>query len=216
MIGENDSPARQVLGIMQDLAQRGLNTGSAGNASIRIDPHSFLITPSGVVPQHLRESQLCAVTLGSGGTVPAGVSSEWRMHHDIYTARPDARAIVHTHSVHAAALSCLRKPIPAFHYMVAKAGGDSIACAPYATFGSQELSDHALEALHNRRACLLANHGVVALGASAAEAMDLAIEVEHLAQQYLIALRAGAPIILGAEEMQAVIEKFRHYGQGYD
>ena len=122
--------------------------------------------------------------------------------------------MIHTHSTHATALACLRQGIPAFHYMVAMAGGQDIRCAPYALFGSQELSDGALSALHDRRACLLANHGVIALGTDLARALSLAVEVESLAEQYMLALSAGIPVLLNDGEMSVVMERFKTYGQG--
>ena len=146
----------------------------------------------------------------TGGREP---SSEWRFHLDIHRARPDLAAIVHTHSPSATALACHGRGIPPFHYMVAAAGGADIRCAPYATFGTQELSDHALAAMAGRKACLLAHHGVIACEASLAQALALAIEVEHLARMYLAALALGEPPRLGAEEMARVLAKFEHYGQ---
>jgi len=134
------------------------------------------------------------------------------MHTMIMKHRPDVSAIVHTHSRHATALACTGRPIPAFHYMVAVAGGEDIRCAPYASFGSQALSDHAVAALDGRKACLLANHGVIALGASVEAAFKLAGEVENLAAQYCQALAIGDVRILGQAEMREVIEKFRTYG----
>jgi L-fuculose-phosphate aldolase len=149
------------------------------------------------------------------GTVPAGKrepSSEWRFHRDILATRPDVGAVVHTHAMFATTLSCLRRGIPAFHYMVAMAGGDSIRCAPYATFGTQALSDHAVKALKGRKACLLANHGMIAVGGTLAEAMALAVEVETLAAQYWRALQVGKPILLPKAEMRRVLAKFATYG----
>jgi L-fuculose-phosphate aldolase len=140
-------------------------------------------------------------------------SSEWRFHRDILLARPDAGAIVHTHSRYATALACTGQGIPAFHYMVAVAGGSDIRCAPYATFGTQSLSDHAIKALEGRRACLLANHGVITLGADAETALSLASEVENLAAQYCTALSAGALSLLAQSEMASVLEKFKTYGR---
>ena len=136
-------------------------------------------------------------------------SSEWRMHQDIYLARPDVGAIAHTHSNYATALACVGRSIPAFHYMVAVAGGDSIRCAPYATFGTQALSNHAVRALENRQACLLANHGVVAVGANPLSAAKLALEVEQLASQYCIALQLREPGMLSGAEMREVMEKLK-------
>ena len=139
-------------------------------------------------------------------------SSEWRFHRDILAARSDVSAVVHTHGMLATSLACLHKGIPAFHYMVAAAGGDSIRCAPYATFGTQELSDHALAALKDRRACLLANHGLIATGASLVAALALAVEVEALAGMYLKVLSVGEPELLSGAEMARVIDLFRTYG----
>jgi L-fuculose-phosphate aldolase len=140
-------------------------------------------------------------------------SSEWRFHRDIYRARSDAGAIVHTHAPFATSLACLQRGIPAFHYMVAVAGGDDIRCAPYATFGTQALSDHAVAALEGRRACLLANHGMIAIGASLGAALALAVEVETLAEMYWRAQQLGEPVLLSAAEMKVVVAKFRTYGQ---
>ncbi|MEK9825920.1 MAG: class II aldolase/adducin family protein, partial [Methylotenera sp.] len=139
-------------------------------------------------------------------------SSEWRFHLDILQNKPQTNAVVHTHSMFATTLSTLRKGIPAFHYMVAVAGGEDIRCAPYALFGSQLLSDHALAALSNRQACLLANHGMIAIGDSLDKATAIALEVETLAQQYLNALQVGEPHLLSHEEMREVIDKFKGYG----
>jgi L-fuculose-phosphate aldolase len=150
------------------------------------------------------------------GTVPGRQlrpSSEWRVHRDIYAARPEACAVVHVHSPYATALACARRAIPAFHYMVAVAGGDSIRCAPYATFGTQALSDHALRALDGRRACLLANHGMLAVGDSVDGALALATEVEFLARQYVLSLQIGGAVRLTRAEMRAVQEKFKSYGR---
>ena len=140
-------------------------------------------------------------------------SSEWRIHRDIYRARPDTAAIVHTHAPFATSLACLNRGIPAFHYMVAVAGGKDIRCAPYATFGTQALSDHAVAALDGRKACLLANHGMIAIGAALPAALALAVEVETLAEMYWRALQLGEPVVLSDAEMDLVIAKFRTYGQ---
>jgi len=190
----------------------GINQGSAGNISVRVDG-GLLITPSGMPYDTLSPDDI--VFMAADGVVPAGQrnpSSEWRFHLDILNARGDAGAVVHTHAMFATSLACLHREIPSFHYMVAVAGGDSIRCAPYATFGTQALSDHALEALRDRRACLLANHGMIALGDTLPKALALAVEVETLAAQYWHALQAGEPVLLPADEMQRVLEKFRTYG----
>lgn len=189
-----------------------LSPGSSGNLSAR-DGDGFWITPSGVPWPELRREQFVFMDMAGGWSGEWKPSSEWRFHLDIYRARPDAGGICHTHSLHATALGCRREGIPAFHYMVAVAGGPDIRCAPYRTFGTQALSDVALTALADRRACLLANHGVIALGATVQSALALAQEVEVLAQQYILARSLGAPAILPPAEMALVLEKFTTYGQ---
>ena len=198
---------------MQRIAAAGLSAGTSGNASART-PEGMLITPSGVEPARLHAGSQVHMRLD--GTVIDGAlepSSEWRMHAAIYAAHRDAGAIVHCHSRHATALACCSRDIPAFHYMVAVAGGDSIRCAPYALFGSEELARHAVAALENRRACLLGNHGQIATGRTIDAALSLAIEVEELAAQYLLALSAGTPRILDVQEMADVLQRFAGYGQ---
>jgi len=190
----------------------GINRGKSGNVSARLDD-GFLVTPSGLPYDETTPADIVAMSLDGevrGTRVP---SSEWRFHRDIYRARPDAHAIVHTHAPFATSLACLHRGIPAFHYMVAIAGGSDIRCAPYATFGTQELSDHAVSALAGRKACLLANHGMIALGESLAKALALAVEVETLAEMYWRALQVGEPRLLPAEEMAVVLAKFATYGQ---
>jgi L-fuculose-phosphate aldolase len=193
----------------------GLNKGSSGNVSVRLHD-GFLITPSGLPNEALQPEQMVAVDMEgqSGGSLKP--SSEWRIHRDIYRARPEVQAVVHAHSPHAVSLSCLRRDIPAFHYMVAAAGGKDIRCAGYATFGTQALSDWVLAALQNRRACLMANHGLVAIGASLDAALALAVEVEELCAQYWRAKLVGEPVLLSDAEMDEVLERFRHYGQRGD
>ncbi len=193
------------------LAQRGLTHGTSGNVSVRRDHETFFISPTGVPYEQLDDIPVMDFTgRWYGHRRP---SSEWRFHRDILKARPDVNAIVHTHSKYAVALACTGQGIPAFHYMVAVAGGADIRCAPYATFGSQALSDRAVEALKDRRACLLANHGVIATGPDLSSALRLAGEVENLAAQYCAALAAGKPEILGEDEMTRVLELFRSYGR---
>ncbi|MGE0486692.1 MAG: class II aldolase/adducin family protein [Gammaproteobacteria bacterium] len=208
-------PRDALAGTMRRLVALGLNRGTAGNASVRT-ADGLLITPSGLKPEALAAAAMVALdTDGAPRETAARPSSEWRFHRDIYVARPEVAAIVHVHSSHAAALSCLRQDIPSFHYMVARAGGADIRCGAYAAFGTQALSDAAVAALAGRRACLLANHGQIALGRSLEEAVDLAVEVEELAHQYLLARQLGEPVLLSAVEMDVVIEKFKHYGARY-
>jgi L-fuculose-phosphate aldolase len=190
----------------------GLNQGASGNVSTR-SPGGFLITPSGRDMSALAAADMVPVDMD--GAAPEGMkpSSEWRFHRDIYAAFAEAGAIVHAHSPFAVALACLRRDIPAFHYMVAMAGGADIRCARYATFGTQALSDAVLEALRDRRACLMANHGLLAWGGDLADALALAVEVEALSGQYLRCLQAGGPVLLSGVEMDAAIERFRDYGR---
>jgi L-fuculose-phosphate aldolase len=195
---------------------RGINRGKSGNVSARwlgTGYAGFLITPTGLPYERTTPDDIVAMTLDGEARGTRLPSSEWRFHRDIYAARPDANAVVHTHAPFATTLACLHRGIPAFHYMVAVAGGSDIRCAPYATFGTQQLSDHALAALDGRRACLLANHGMIAIGTSLDAALALAVEVETLAEMYWRALQVGDPVPLPDAEMGVVLEKFRGYGQ---
>jgi L-fuculose-phosphate aldolase len=203
---------REVLETVGWLVERRLYTGTSGNVSCRI-AGGFVVTPTGIACDALAAADMVAVD--GDGHVPGKVlpSSEWRLHRDIYRGRPEVGAVVHTHSPFATALSCLRRPIPAFHYMIAKTGGAQLRCARYATYGTEALSKNALAALAGRRACLLANHGVVALGADLTAARLLAEEIELLALQYIVARAAGSPAILPAAEMARVAQKFAGYGQ---
>jgi L-fuculose-phosphate aldolase len=203
-----------VLEAARGMNARGLNRGRSGNVSARV-PEGMLLTPSALPYETLEPGGLA--TLGMDGrVVEAGAgppSTEWQLHAAILGARPDVGAVLHAHPIHATALACLRREIPPFHYMVAVAGGDSIPCAPYATFGTPELAERALEALEGRRACLLANHGIVTVGESPAAALELAVEVETLASQYLAALQVGPPVLLTPAEMAEVHARFRGYGR---
>jgi L-fuculose-phosphate aldolase len=202
-----------LLSTYAELINRGLSQGTAGNCSVRCpQPSTFLVTPSGMASQTMTPESMVLMDINGEVLSEGRPSSEWRFHRDILQARPDVGAIVHTHSVAATALACLHQGIPAFHYMVAVAGGSDIRCAPYALFGTQELSDAALEALQGRKACLLANHGVIALGKNLGQALALAQEVETLAQQYLAAKQFGQPVVLSDAQMQQVFRQFRDYG----
>ncbi len=196
------------------LEARGLNSGTAGNLSVRV-PGGFLVTPSGVKPARLTPEGIVAMSdAGQPADTAQRPSSEWRFHRDIYARRADANAVVHVHSPYATAIACQRRDIPGFHYMIAKAGGGSIRCAGYATFGTQALSDAALLALEGRRACLLANHGMIALGATLERALDLTIEVEELARQFALASMCGEPVLLSPGELEQALERFKTYGAG--
>lgn len=202
-----------LVAVMQRLEHDGLNRAAAGNTSLRTQ-RGMLITPTGVVPALLAPSTMVEMSL-AGDTLDEfwRPSSEWRFHRDLYVHRPEVNAIVHVHSPYATALACTRRGIPPFHYMVAAAGGVDIRCAPYATFGTQGLSDHALAALRERRACLLSNHGLIALGPDLDRARRMAVEVEELARQYLLAEQTGQLVLLNEAEMNDAIAMFATYGQ---
>ncbi len=197
---------QELLSAALAMHRQGLNVGTAGNFSARLRD-GFVITPSGLPYPGLAVADLVEVGWDGRPRGRRAPSSEWRMHLAIYQARADAGAIAHAHSPFATSLACLRRPIPAFHYYVALAGGDDIRCAPYATYGSAELAAHAVEALRGRRACLLANHGMIAIGAGSGAALALAIEVENLAAQYWRTLAVGEPAILDPAEIARVREK---------
>ncbi len=197
----------------------GINRGKSGNVSARLRHDGFdgfLVTPTGLPYDVTGPPDIVPMTLDGHARGSRLPSSEWRFHRDIYRARPVVTAVVHTHQPFASSLACLHRGIPAFHYMVAVAGGKDIRCAPYATFGTQALSDHATAALEGRRACLLANHGMIAVGATLAAALGLAVEVETLAEMYWRALQIGQPELLPDAEMDVVLEKFSTYGQPRD
>lgn len=215
MTDEAGKRERIVEGMVK-LDALALNRGSAGNLSLRhaIDQQDgMLITPTGMGADDLRPQDI--VWLGFDGTLRGDwkPSSEWHFHQALYRFRPDLQAVVHTHSPHATALACLRLELPAFHYMVAVAGGDSVRCTPYHTFGTEALSQAVAAAMIDRNACLMANHGLVAAGATLAQAMKITIEIESLCGAYLQALAVGKPAILSAAQMAEVIEKFKHYGR---
>ena len=205
----------EIVRIAQAMDRAGFAPTKSGNVSARWD-NGILITPSGLPYAVMTPDDLVALDLD--GSVRAGArqpSSEWPLHTSIYQARPDAQAIVHTHSPRATALACTRNGIPAFHYMVAFCGGPDVRCAEYATFGTQALADNAVAALKGRKAALLASHGVIALGATLEGAYAIASEVENLASQYLHILAAGLePVLLDEPEMARVAERFSKYGKG--
>lgn len=193
------------------LAARGLTHGKSGNVSARWGD-GFLVTPSGFPYEEMTAADVVAMTHDGRATGRHEPSSEWRFHASIYLARPEAGAVVHCHSPAATALSCHRRGIPAFHYMVAVAGGTDVRCAPYATFGTEELAALAVTALTGRRGCLLANHGQITLGAELGAALRLAGEIENLCDQYLRALAVGEPVVLSDAAMAEVLAKFETYG----
>ncbi|MDR1274795.1 MAG: class II aldolase/adducin family protein [Candidatus Accumulibacter sp.] len=216
---------RRLIDTARRMESRGLSAGTSGNLSVRAEydgKRGYLITPTGMPYDALTPGDIVFMALPDDAPDPLltdapknsrAPSSEWRFHHDIYTRRPEAGAVLHAHSPFAVSLACLRRDIPPFHYMIARFGGDSVRCARYATFGTQALSDAALQALEGRNACLLANHGLLVHGRDLAQAFDLGVELETLCEQYWRACQVGEPILLGAEEMRTVLEKFGAYGQ---
>jgi L-fuculose-phosphate aldolase len=205
-----------LLTIAQKLAELGLNKGTSGNCSVRLE-EAFLVTPSGMSVVEMMPNSMVEMTFEGVAEPNKKPSSEWRFHRDILQQRPEINAVIHMHSMFATTLACLHLDIPPFHYMIAVAGGDTIRCAPYALFGSQALSDHALTALHERKACLLGNHGMIALGQDLDDALAVAIEVENLCEQYWRILQVtganASPPLLNETEMHEVFQQFKGYGK---
>jgi L-fuculose-phosphate aldolase len=203
----------ELVATARRMSELGLAPGTTGNVSVRTG-RGFVVTPSGMAYDQLRGEDAVAIDLD--GTIRPGQrapSTEWRLHRDVLAARPDVGAIVHTHSLFCTSVSCLRRPIPAIHYMVILAGGDEIPCADYATFGTAELAAAVVRALGGGRACLMANHGMVALGDSLSAALKLAADVETLAAQYWHAMQIGQPHVLPSDELDRVRAQFAGYGQ---
>ena len=190
----------------------GLNKGTSGNVSVR-HGEGFYITPTGMPYDRLVADDIPLMALDGSHIGARKPSSEWRFHRDLYAARPEVGAVLHAHSPFAVSLACLRRDIPPFHYMIARFGGDTVRCADYALFGSQALSDAALLAMLDRKACLLANHGLLVAGRDLDEALALAIELEELCEQYWRACQLGAPVLLSVTELAEVLVKFSGYGQ---
>ncbi|MCJ2058842.1 class II aldolase/adducin family protein [Methylobacterium sp. J-048] len=200
-----------VVAAARDLDAQGLNRGTSGNVSVRFRD-GILITPSGLPTARMDPDDI--VPLAFDGTHPAGLkpSSEWRFHRDILAARLEIGAVVHAHPIHCTAFALCGREIPAVHYMIAAFGGPNVRCAPYASYGTAELSELALAALKDRNVCLLANHGMIAAGESLGKALWLAVELETLCWQYAVALQVGAPNILSDHEINSTVERFRGYG----
>jgi L-fuculose-phosphate aldolase len=211
--------SREELGLRQlvvatalAMSRSGLSPGRSGNVSARF-ADGMLITPTGLAYEDISPKDV--VFVAGDGSVPGkqrAPSSEWQFHLAAYKARPDMNAVVHTHSLHAVVLACAGRSIPAFHYMVAVAGNSDIPVLPYATFGSELLANNVARGLADRNACLMAHHGAIALGRTLPDALELAHEVEVLAEQYTKVLALGPPAVLPEEEMQIVLEKFKDYG----
>lgn len=200
----------QLIETSRRLVSDGINRGTSGNVSLRIG-QGFLITPSGIEPNLMSADDICL--LGKAGNLIEGrkPSSEWRMHRDVYLARPDIHAVVHTHSTFATTIACMEQDVPPFHYMIAVTGGNTIPCAPYALFGSQELSDAAVAALGKGYACLLAHHGMLAAGYSLDHALAVTIEAESLCEQYWRLLQTSKVPLLNDAQMAAVHDRFKDY-----
>ena len=209
---------KEVIEFAKKLNSTNLSPLRSGNISVRTTQNGkdgFYITPSGIKYQTLKEGDIVFVS-SNGEYNKEGLqpSSEWKFHKDIYLKKSEAKAIVHAHSPHATAVSAHNKDIPAFHYMIALAGGDNIKCAKYGTFGTQELSDNIIAALENRKACLMSNHGQVAFGDSLNSAFELAEELENICHQYINAIKLGKPKILSSSEMNLILEKLKNYKKG--
>ena len=209
-----DQELRQaMINVSNAMIDRGINQGTAGNISVRVKD-GFLITPSGVPYDEMMPQDIVLMHLDASHDGARKPSTEWRFHRDIMAKKPEVGAVIHLHSRFCTSLSMLRREIPAVHYMIAAAGGPTIPCVPYVTWGTQELADYILDALKNRLACLLANHGMVCVGPDLKKAAWLAVEVEALAAQYWQACQIGEPHVLPDDEIARVIEKFKSYGQG--
>lgn len=201
----------QLLKISKQLVVSGLNQGTSGNASVR-NGDGFIITPSGMSVEAMSATSMVQMQFDGSFESNKKPSSEWRFHRDILQSRPEINAVIHTHSMFATTLACLNLDIPPFHYMIAVTGGDTIRCAPYALFGSQALSTLALVALVDRKACLLGNHGMIALGRDLDDAFAVTVEVENLCEQYWRALQIAEPQVLNEAQMQEVFKQFKGYG----
>ncbi|VYT85405.1 L-fuculose-phosphate aldolase [Metakosakonia massiliensis] len=209
---ERSQIAQEIIETCLEMTRLGLNQGTAGNISVRYQD-GMLITPTGVPYEKLTESQIVFVDAQGRHEEGKLPSSEWRFHQAVYQARSDARAVVHNHAVHATAVSILNRAIPAIHYMIAAAGGNSIPCAPYATFGSKALSEHVAATIRDRKAILLQHHGMITCESTLEKALWLAQEVEVLAKLYLTTLAVVDPVpVLSDEEIAVVMEKFKNYG----
>jgi L-fuculose-phosphate aldolase len=210
----NDAALRiEIVETARAMSASGLSPGRSGNVSARV-ADGMLITPSGLAYDVMAPGDIVQVAAdGSVGPGQRAPSTEWHFHLAAYRARPDMNALVHTHSLHATVLACSGRSIPPFHYMVAIAGGSDIPLVPYATFGTPELASHVADGLRARKACLMAHHGQVAMGTTPAAALELAHEVEVLAEQYFKVLQLGPPQLLPEAEMAVVLEKFKNYGR---
>ena len=217
---KNLDQRNQIIEYCLKLNSTNLSPLRSGNISIRTkedEKDGYLITPSGKKYETLKPEDIVFMSLNEDAENEGSSnkpSSEWRFHRDIYSNKKEAQAIVHAHSPHATAVSSHGKTIPPFHYMIALAGGEDIKCAEYATFGTEELSRNVINALQERSACLMSNHGQVAFGKNLEDAFELAQEIENICHQYIIALKLGQPKILSFEEMKKVLDKAKNYKKG--
>ena len=212
MAATGEEAVRQaIIGACLGMNTNGINQGTAGNISVRWE-NGLLITPSGLPYDEMKIDDIVFMNMDGSYEHRLAASSEWRIHRDILQERVDVSAVVHAHPVHATAFAICGMEVPAVHYMIAAAGGPSIRCAPYAPYGTEELSRAVLKALSGRACALLANHGMVATGHDLRAAMWLAVEVETLCKQYAVALQIGTPRALADDEIERTIEKFKEYG----
>ena len=213
--GDEGALRQSIVDACRRMNALGINQGTSGNISVRWRD-GLLITPSGLPYERMTKSDIVPMKLDGSCEHRLKPSSEWRFHCDIMNARSDVAAIVHAHPIYATAFAICRKEIPAVHYMIAAAGGPTIRCGAYASYGTDELSEIAVAALEGRNACLLANHGMIALGSDLDKAMWLAVEVETLCKQYAAALQIGKPHVLADDEIARTVQKFRDYGPQQD
>ncbi len=208
----SQDPRQSLIDASLDAEIQRINTGTTGNMSIRMDA-GMLITPTGIPPRQLRTEAIVVMDLDGHWSGNIRPSSEWALHAAIYKARPEVQAVVHAHPDHCVALSCARIDLPAFHYMIAGFGGDDVRCSRYAAFGSPELAEVTVEAMENRTACLLANHGMVAVGTTLAEAYGRALKLETLARQYLLCRSFAEPVLLGENDLVEIKQRYKTYGR---
>ena len=203
----------EIVACCREMNASGINQGTSGNISVRFEDH-MLISPSAIPYDRLEPEMIASVALDQSGAWagPLTPSTEWRFHLDLLRERDDAKAVVHAHPPYCTTLAIARQEIPACHYMIAAFGGNNIRCAGYATFGTQELADLALEAIRDRTACLLANHGMIAIGETLSKAMWRAIELETIARQYYLSLQIGGPVLLSDAAIELTRQGFATYG----
>ena len=201
---------QSIVDVMRSFEEQGFNHGSSGNISVREDENIW-VTPTGATSK-MNPQDMSLVSLDGNhlkGKIP---SSEWRIHTEIMRVHPEAGAVIHSHADSCVALSCLRKPLPPFHYMIASFGGNEVPCAEYQVFGSDALAYEIVRAMGHHRACLMASHGMVVWGRDLAHATLLAEKLETLAKQYILACQIGAPALLSDEELAEVRERYGFYG----